>query len=716
VIAFGPVALARVVYAITRAIRAMGYYDSDHPVFEQAKREAFAAVGRARRSLVTLGSGGRQLVVDEDGGVLADASAADLAARMFNLSVVAIRIHERATADELGVLTKIFAEGPEQVRAHGGAKARLDAEGVRGIEVVEVDFAALFSGQNAELGPLVGGDSIAELALKAILRFKDDDDQKSDALAVSLDRLSTPESLGDFLDGLLDRAEPGVVSEAKEEWGALSSDDLADHAARAFLANQQQLSGQTQALAESARVLSEALVRLAPDARFALLRKLAGKDASDSTQEEQAVARLGEHVRDGQVVEAIASALMDRSSDSDTVRAIGNLIRRVRPVEAERRRLLAQVDDDMSSRKKPIDGVLWQQIQAQALGDRALGLLEINLAKNKSELARAVSQRRRGKVRAVPGQDVLHTFDHLALLHRAARALGRVIDEAARLNAGLVSAAEEMVARLVEHDDEESVLDLLGALVRRMDRDRDGVLEAAVKKLLVGERGAIWSAKLLSRGRGDGRMMGELILNALEGAGDREYQNTLLDRLAEFDHASLLELGEQAASSDPIRASHLVRAALRADSKVGVKIAKIALKNESYKAKELALKALIESPSVESLSVLAQVAGWKGEKYALAILGLKNAEGLRVHKLQLAAVGALGMSHSPAAAKPLFELLTQKRLFENKEVEEIRLAAAQALLTNGTAEGRRALEEGAKHKKPAVRDVCTRVLSKRRAK
>ena len=78
------------------------------------------------------------------------------------------------------------------------------------------------------------------------------------------------------------------------------------------------------------------------------------------------------------------------------------------------------------------------------------------------------------------------------------------------------------------------------------------------------------------------------------------------DRLAEFDHASLLELGEQAASSDPIRASHLVRAALRADSKVGVKIAKIALKNDSYKAKELALKALIES-AVKEVADFARV-------------------------------------------------------------------------------------------------------------
>ncbi len=709
--------LARVVATFTRAIRAMGYYDASHPVFEESKREAFSTLSTTwrDRTVVTLGSAGRQLVIDVDGNTLADVHAADVAQRMFNLSVVAIRIHDVVTSDDLGALMKVLAEGAEKIRAAGGARALLEARGVQGIDVLEVDLAALFTGQSSDLGPLVNGDPIAEIALRGVLRFKEDD--ASEALSINLENLATPESLGEFLDELLNRAEPGVVASDPQEWGSLSEDDLADFAAQAYVTNQESIAGDPTALAKSARVLSHALVRLAPGARFALLRKLAGKDTMESTPHEQAVARLGQQLGDGQITEAIASALVDRSSDSDTVRAIGNLIRRVRPVEAERRRLLADVDEDSISRKKPIDGVLWQQIQSQALSDPGFGLLEIDLEKRKQALTRAAQLRLRGQSPPVLGQDILHAFDQLSVSRRGARALATLLERPGRLAAGLVATAEATVAALVDQDDDPSVLEVLGAMVRRMDRDRDPYLRAVLNQLLVGERGAVWSARLLSQFFAgeirSTRMMGELLLNALEGTGGREYQEVLIERLARFDHAALLDLGEQATSADPVRVHHLVRAALRADSKVGVKIARIALKNPSYKAKELALKALVEAPSSDALGVLAQVAGWKGDKHVLALLGVKSVETLRIHKLQLAAVGALGLSRSAVAVKPLFELLTQKKLFESKELEEIRLGAAQALLTNGTPEARRALEEGVRHKKRSVRDVCSRVLNRR---
>lgn len=717
--------MAGVVAAFTRAIRAMGYYDASHPVFEQSKREAYGTLREAWRlePVITLGCAGRRLVIDEAGTSLGDGPSTTLARRLFDSSVVAIRLHDVARPDDVGVLMKVLAESPEKIRSAGGVATLLEAERVQGIDVLEVDFGALFAGSDADLSPLVGGDPIAEIALKGVLRFKEGDDDKSDALAVSLEKLTTPESLGEFLDDLLEDAEPEALADgssgAGPDWGHMSGDDVADFAAQAYLTNQEHLTsaGKMEELAASAQMLSNALVRLSPDARFSLLRRLAGGDTVESAGHEQAVRQLGEHLEDDDIVDAVAQALLDRSSDSDTVRAIGNLIRRIRPVEAERKRLMERVDATMLQRNKPIDGVLWQQIQAQALEERALGLLEMSLEKVRPNLVRAAQRRLRGKARAVVGQDVLFAFDALAVSRRAARAYGVVVlDPKAKVQDGTLDAVRRLIGRLVEQGDEPECLLLLGALVRRVDKDPDPTLNAFVEELLSGDRGSAWSAKLLARGGVDGRMMGELILNALDGPGDREYKEGLLDRLARFDPSSLLRMGEQAARAEPLRVHHLVRAALRADAWVGVKVARVALKNPSSKAKELAIKALVDAPSADALGVLAHAAGWKGDKYSLAMLGLKSSEQARAHKLQMAAIGALGLSRAPGAVRPLVDLLMQKRLFESKESEEVRLGAAQALLTNGTPEAKEALEEGAQHKKKVVRDVCTRVLANRRRK
>lgn len=221
--------------------------------------------------------------------------------------------------------------------------------------------------------------------------------------------------------------------------------------------------------------------------------------------------------------------------------------------------------------------------------------------------------------------------------------------------------------------------------------------------------------RLVERRAGKTRMMAELVFSALEAVQDRAAQEHLIERLGSFDAAVLFRFGsERITSVDPLRVQHLLRAALRCSTPTAVKLARIALKGGSVRSKEVALKTLVESPERDVVALLAHAAGWKGERYALQLFGAAESDDRRfLHKLRLAAIGALGLTHAALAVRPLVELLTDTQLIESKEHEELRLGAAQALLTNGTPRALGALDELQSHKKRAVRDLCTRVLNGR---
>ncbi|MEM7677866.1 MAG: hypothetical protein AAF449_17860, partial [Myxococcota bacterium] len=272
-------ALADVVSAFVRSIRAMGYYDPSHPVFEATRREAHGALQSAFRTLpmVTLGCGGHHLLIDEEGSTLNDPPSVALAHRMFENAVVALRLHPGVRAEDLGLLMQVLAEREDRVRAAGGVAAVLERRGTMGIEVLEVDIDALFSGRQGDLHGFAEDDPVADLALKAMLRFRDQEQNPmGEALQVSLAQVGSAGSLGNFLDDLMGQAEPGVVAN-QVGGGGLTGDDLADLASQAFLRSHdslQQAGSPSAEIAQSAELLSNALVRLSPDARFALLRKL----------------------------------------------------------------------------------------------------------------------------------------------------------------------------------------------------------------------------------------------------------------------------------------------------------------------------------------------------------------------------------------------------------------------------------------------------------
>ncbi len=714
--------LLEVVRAFARAIRAMGYYDATHPVFESTRREAHQALMRAfeLEDSVTLGCGGRHLVVDREGLSLSDPPSRSLAERMFERSVVAIRIDEHVDEPSLATLMRALAESEDRIRHAGGVAALLNESEVVGIRAVEVDFASLFAADTADLAPLVGNDPVALAALQEILRFEREGGAVGDQLAVSLEHLGTVESLGAFLDDLLDSGEAGTVvggDGAGGAFGLITGDDLADYAAQAYLRNQAALQRGTNAeeIGQSADLLAGALVRLSPDARFALLRRLAGGEEPGAPEQEAAVAELAGRLDDRMLVSTMASALLKDGEDSEAVRAIGNVLRRLRPVESERRRLLESIDGSLERKGKRIDGVLWQEMQSRAFDDKALGMLQMNVAESKEELSKYAVARMRDQLSKVDGQEILHTRAAAVEETFATRVLVAVLSEPGASSPMLVQRCAKMLSNLDAQGAQEDCLYLLQAMMNRADGERADVLEEQVRATLSSERGRRWSTLLLERNTGQSRMMGELLLSALEGAVDRRTQEALVDRLGRFDAATLYRLGsERIANVDPLRMQHILRAAMRSHGTTAVKLARIVMKNGAVRAKEVAVKTLVDCKEREAMALLAHAAGWKGDRYAIQLFNLEGPEERRfLQKLRLAAIGSLGLTRSPLAVKPLADLVVETQLIESKDHEELRLGAAQALLTNGTPRAMKALEELAAHKKRGVREICERVLAGR---
>ncbi|CAN0533382.1 unnamed protein product, partial [Laminaria digitata] len=126
------------------------------------------------------------------------------------------------------------------------------------------------------------------------------------------------------------------------------------------------------------------------------------------------------------------------------------------------------------------------------------------------------------------------------------------------------------------------------------------------------------------------------------------------------------------------------------------------------------LRSLVAHPKREVIALLAHTAGWKGERYTHSLLQLRGDAQRHTHRLQLDAIGALGLSKSPLAVRPLLDLCTRVGLFSDELNEAVQIGAAQALLTNGTPAADRALEEIQNHKKRGVREIARRVLKGRR--
>lgn len=746
-------AVQTLIVALMRGAKAMGYYDPDHPVYRRSWQEATQALQYALRDhmYLSLGCGGSHVVHDPEGPPLADEQARGLAKVMFQRSVVAIRFARDTSGEDLGHLLRALSEGPDALRAAGGVRARLEEVGAGTVDVIEVDYQSLFEREEADLGALVGHDPVVERAIREVLRFSTVGE--GPALSIRLDQLDAPESLGGFLDELLSHADEEAGGTASGPQ-ALGPEGLAELASEAYLTNQRKMSRDGAGLADlgrSAEVLGDALVRLPPKARLELLRKLAGDDASRSAEDAKAVDALGRALPGNAIVEAVAAALVDGSADRGTVKAIGNLVKRLRPVERDRQELLDAVDGSLARRGRRADGLVWQEIQSRALEREDLGYLKLAFATFKDGLAEAARLRRAGRLPAVPGQEVLGSDGDTLLDRHAAAVLRQVLSDTRPVGGTVMTATRTLIERLETAGDLRGSTELLAALVRRADLDAppgrgtglrrgpaprsgvgprdpfvgtaplgataalgsvppgapDATARTVLDDLLRGPGGNARTQRLAEADAGRGAVMAEILLEGAEEAMSPAQRALVVERLASID-VRILEKLAYRDDLGRVAAATLAQATSRADPRAAVRVVRLLLRNHRLDMKTVALRALIDVPDPNALGLLILASGAKGDEAARGIVDLDPSDP-RFSELKMAAIGALGLTRSPSAVPALAALLQRPaKLIGGKSIEDERLAAAQALSTNGTPDAVAVLQEAARSKKRPIRDAALR--------
>lgn len=730
--------LVVLVRSLSRALRALGYYDAGHPVIVQTLKDAAEAVRRlagAGRAL-TLAGAGASLVYDASLPPLTDEPARILADALFQRSVIALRLEGAAGVAELTALLSPLAEAPDRVRLAGGVAALVAASRVASVVVLELDFGAVFAGDRHSLPPELAQDPVVSRAIKEVLRFEQDRGKTGDAVKVDFAALADVESLGSFLDDLVDLSEPAarsprdpgrarpppakslLTAESRGRDLSISVDEVADLAAEAYLENQRQQGARGAREAElvaGAQAMADALVRLSPEGRFALLRRLAGADGAGDRQEEAAVQRLGQRLDGGLVVEAVAAAISADGAESEVAQAVGNLVRRLFPVESERRRVLGALDHERRRAGQPLSGSLWQELQSRALAEPRLGMLELDLVAPKRKLVANAQARRRGRVPHVQGQEVLAATGPAALLPAMAELLVAALRDKRELGAATLAGGARVVDELEQAGHEARADLILDALLARADSAPSAALDEAIGRLLGGPRGGARTLRLVRTDLGgSSKLRGELLLRGMDEAPDKAARAELMQRLARFDPRTLELLGEGLVDAPPARVAALLQVVVRVDARTAVAVARSALKSGSVRTKEIALKAMIEVAQGPALALLGMAAGAKGDDVArrLLVLGAEVPE-RRLQELQLVATSALGLTRSAEAVPHLITLLTRQSLLTSRFAEEQRVEAARALAANGTREAAQVLRAGAEHKKKNVREACERALKGR---
>ncbi|HJL43930.1 MAG TPA: hypothetical protein RMG48_21670 [Myxococcales bacterium LLY-WYZ-16_1] len=704
----------RAVLSVERATRALSYYSPEHPVFLQHLEDAFRQVTAVLQeaSVLTLGGGGSQLLFHPDAAGLSDGPARVLAHRLFELSVAGIRFERGLGEDGFSRLLVGLAHSPARIRAQGGLAAVVGP--ARGLTVMEVDFDRIFRGEVENLSEFVGEDAVAEAALKALLRWRDSREEggAGDELVVEQEAVRTPRALGDFLEDLLAKAEPGTVqasgsARSSPVGRALGAGEVAELAHRAFWSHHRSAAARASdpaGLAAAADHLSSTLVRLAPPARFALLRRLAGQE--EDPEDPVAVRRVAERLGDDAIVEAVAAALSDPGQGDGLARSIGDLIRRMRPVQGERNRLLERLERGTAGIRS--GGVLWQELRSRALDQPGLGLLELQSDQVLPGLLRAARKRRQGALSPVWGQDVLFSADDRAIEAFEHTVVLSLLLQPDRCPEGVVRRAGELASSFEASRASDEWSELVHGISMRARADGfESPAGRLTEALFAGEPGGRRAFALLKR-KNEVRVP-TVLLSALSAKPSREVAEKLTLMLAESEERDLTDAMHRAARSDQwFAVRSLVRASTLRGGSSGAAVARVALTEGGVKTKEVALKSLSEHPAIETSNLLAQAAGVGGERKQLHVLGLAAGD-RNLARLRRAAIGALGLSRVPAAAQALGDLLFSTKLFGSREDEEIRLCAAQALVTNGTDLARQLLRDGSRHRKRTIREVCTRV-------
>ncbi|MBX7099558.1 MAG: hypothetical protein K1X89_17715 [Myxococcaceae bacterium] len=713
--------------ALSRALKAVGFYERGHPILTQLLRETHQTlVSAAKAGPVVLACAGTKLRVAEKQPPLGDPTAKALAEHLFKRSLVCVRFPGAMSLSPLSTVLEGLSLSPEELKAAGGLNPWLALRHIEGVEVVELDFAQLFEGKT---GAIDAKDPLAKEALQDLLRFHEGKSKASSAFQVSLQELGSPESLGGFLDDLLDAAGPGVVekaaapgevrgvrgkgSVAMADLKDLSADDVAELAAQAYgkVVEEQLMSGAEETtIGQSAKVLSRAMVRLSPQARFNLLKQLAEQAPGGN-----GLAPFAQELDDESVMQVALDALMGQGSDPDTVASVGQLLKQLRPLESDRRKFLQGLDQTLAAKGKPLEGVLWQELQASAFGNDAQGMLEVPWQVTSKPLAEIAAARLAFPNNPPEIKRVLALGTPQVLDERVAALLHQLMGGSGELTAAQLSSLKEAVEKAdVEQPPGESLVAMLRRLVQRVDQNATPAETAALRSALTGARGAVRTLWLLRPGgRRGSATLAAAMLAALDAPMKIDQRRELLGYFAQLDEEALKPLRPRVMEVSAAGVQQLVMAAARLDVRSGLELARTALRNKDFKARGAGLRALAAHPTADVLALMRAAAGVDGDDVAKKLFGLEAEGGEKGDELLLhaerAAIEALGATRSEAAVPALENLLTRKKLLGGKRFDLLRPDAARALALNATPAARAVLQAGKTSTHDAVRDACVKV-------
>ncbi|MEW6776447.1 MAG: hypothetical protein AB1405_09150, partial [Bdellovibrionota bacterium] len=500
---------------------------------------------------------------------------------------------------------------------------------------------------------------------------------------------------------------------------ALSAEEIADLASEAFLGNQQQMAaqpGSKAALVDSAKVLTRTMARLSPEARFALLRRLAGSDEATSAAVSAgpAVGNLSQTLPDNLIADALCGALSSPENDPETVEAIGNLLRRLKPIESERQKLLEQVDKNLQQQGRKVDGVIWQEIQSRSLKKNGLGMLELGYRENLDRLIEYAQARIQQKDGPPVVMQALAGLQLNVRTGRTAKLLQEILAEERSVNPALLAAARELLDSIEDSSADPSgvVSQFLGGLLRQAQgMDPSAPLPQMLKQMLSGQKGAQRTLWLAKTGTAKGLLLAEAILEALEMPLSTDLKRELLATLATVDAETFKALRTKLPDASPMRVYYIVQMAVRSNPLTGIPMLKLALRNRNLKAKEACLRAAGEYAHRDTVALLGSVAGAMGDEEAKKLVyveeGSTGDEALR--QLQRVAIEILGQMRSPLAVPALDSLLNRPGGFGSRNADAVRPVVAKALAVNATADAKRVLAAGKQSKNRAVREACEKV-------
>lgn len=691
-------------------MRVIAFYDPEHPVARQRRAQLEVLVQAWHAAL-----GGDGIVAAADDKLLltgladglSNESTKTFCAALIQKSVVGLRLRAPTVGKDIVELFALIGESDRRIRVAGGVTKMYLERGARSIDVFEMDLDALLSGAPIDRGAL---DPLVARALTDVLALKARANRRGAAVAMTLERVSTPLSLGSLLDELIDGAAPGVAADAPKvgrspssALAGLSADELADIGGDAFeRCTRDQHT--PEALAEAAKTLSAALVRLAPEARFRLLAKVAGGGADGA-------AAVGKEVNNPLLMSAVMQVVMGGERDSKLATAIGGLLERMRPLERDRQKFLEELNAGAKAAGRPLENLFVQELNEMSQ-QKTFGALELPLRETRAALVEVARLRQRGSQPDV----VLKTFSSLReedRLERTTRLLCTLLEEERVIVPATLTTVRSILAT---PPTDPTMAETGGAVISALwwRAMRDGPNSPAAQHLAEVARspsGADWCIALLIELRGQrGPDLAALLVELLRMVASvhqtESFRRRLIDALHALDLGVVRALERRVADLPTPAAQAVILRAAKDNAASALSLAQQALRASSIDVKEGVLRALALVADEHVILFLRRCAGAESDSDSVQVLSAQkeNADGL--FRLQRTAVEALGATKASAAVPALEELLLRTRLVGGAELDRMRPFVGRALGINASREARLALENGRRHKSKPVRLAC----------